>query len=97
MTDAAVRYVRQVEVVWRLAPDRVLVRRPWPKDGQDEAADLLGLAALIWIALDEPGTVTDLVERLADAGDATEGVVSADVTDTLDQLLATGWVELAQP
>lgn len=82
-------YARQVEVVWRLAPDRVLVRRVWPKDGEDEAADLLGAAALVWIALDEPGTRADVVERLADA----DQQLPDDLLDeTLEQLLATGWI-----
>lgn len=83
------RYWRLIETVWRLAPDRVLVRRVWPKEGEDEAADLLGVAALIWVALDEPATVAELDDRLTDADQV---IPPDDVRQTLDSLLATGWI-----
>lgn len=84
------RFARQVEVVWRLAPDRVLVRRPWPEPDQDEAADLLGVAALIWVALDEPGTADDVIDRIGEALDETPP--ADDVAATLTSLLESGWV-----
>jgi hypothetical protein len=68
-------YSRAPDVVWRLAPDRVLVR-PIRSQDKDVAVDLIGDAALAWIALDEPATEQELVERLADAdmnGDPTAG------------------------
>ena len=81
-------------MLWRLGPDRVLVRRPWPTEGQDDAADLLGLAAMIWLVLDEPGTLGEIELRLVEAGDADDpSLAHGDLVDTLDQLLATGWVE----
>lgn len=59
-------YSRAPGVVWRLGPDRVLVRRV---DGAHrETLDVHGAAALVWISLDEPGTRTQLVERLGRAG-----------------------------
>lgn len=57
-------YSRASDVVWRLGPDRVLVRRVGAI-GHDAAADLLGDAALVWIALDEPGTTSAIIERIA--------------------------------
>lgn len=86
------RFVRLVEAVWRLAPDRVLVRRVWPKGDEDHAADLLGVAALIWVALDEPATMVELADRLTDADQV---IASDDLQETLDSLLQTGWVVLA--
>jgi hypothetical protein len=95
--EISLRYTRQVEVLWRVAPDRVLVRRPWPQEGQDEAADLLGMAALVWIALDEPGSVAEILERLDEAGDDSDpGHDPNVVSDTVDQLLATAWIEPAR-
>jgi hypothetical protein len=90
----ATRYARHVQVLWRLGPDRVLVRRPWPTEGQDEAADFLGLAAMIWLVLDEPGTLGEIELRLAEAADADDpSPANDDLVDTVDRLVATGWVE----
>ena len=81
-------------MLWRLGPDRVLVRHPWPKQGRDEAADLLGLAAMIWLVLDEPGTIVEIEHRLADERNADDPAPSHDdLADTVDQLVTTGWVE----
>jgi hypothetical protein len=59
-------YSRAPDVVWRLGPDRVLVRRVDVPDG--DPRDLQGVAALAWISLDEPGTLTQVAERIAGAG-----------------------------
>jgi hypothetical protein len=59
-------YARAPDVVWRLAPDRVLVRRIGAPDLQ--AQDLHGAAALVWISLDEPGTMSGVTERIIGAG-----------------------------
>ena len=59
-------YARMPGVVWRLGPDRVLVRRVDVPDGQPR--DLQGSAALVWISLDEPGTRAQVVERSSRAG-----------------------------
>lgn len=63
-------YSRASGVVWRLGPDRVLVRRVDVPDG--DPRDLQGAAALVWIALDEPGTMTQVAERTRGAGLDTE-------------------------
>ena len=59
-------YARVPGVVWRLGPDRVLVRRVDVPDGQPR--ELQGAAALVWISLDEPGTRTQVVDRIGAAG-----------------------------
>ena len=58
------RLLRAPGVVWRLGPDRVLLHalgacRP--------AQDLFGVAALVWIVLDEPCSSSQLAVRLNDA------------------------------
>jgi hypothetical protein len=60
-------YSRAPDVVWRLGPDRVLVRF-LRSSGSGRSNDLVGLMALVWLVLDEPGAVVDLCERLARAG-----------------------------
>ena len=64
-------YARVPGVVWRLGPDRVLVRRvDAVADG--DPRELQGTAALVWISLDEPGTQTQVAERIGGAGLETE-------------------------
>ena len=54
-------YARAPNVVWRLGPDRVLVRRV----GGD-GLDLLGPAALVWIALESPLTHSELASEVGE-------------------------------
>ncbi len=97
MAGESVEFARHGEVLWRLAPDRVLVRRLWPMSGRDEAADLLGMAALTWMVLDEPGTLTDVVDRLSDVELADQASITEHATvDALDQLVAAGWLVVAR-
>ena len=90
-------FVRAAEVVWRVAPDRVLVRRV--DDGEprsaddgdndvDDAADLMGAAALVWVALEEPATAAQIVERL---GHADLARPTAEIADVARQLVEAGW------
>jgi hypothetical protein len=59
-------YSRAPDVVWRLGPDRVLVRRIG--GGEEAALDLMGYMSHLWLALDEPATLAILNSRLAEAG-----------------------------
>jgi hypothetical protein len=59
-------YSRAPDVVWRLGPDRVLVRRVRVPERQPR--ELQGAAALVWLTLDEPATQCQVVERLGAAG-----------------------------
>lgn len=56
-------YERVARVVWRQGADRVLVAR---LDG--DSAELVGAAALLWLALDEPRTLDMLAAELAEFG-----------------------------
>jgi hypothetical protein len=67
------RYTRADDLVWRLARDRVLVRRVGDY-GDTAAVDLLGAAAVVWVAAEEPLTPAELaaeteldVETVADS------------------------------
>jgi hypothetical protein len=59
-------YARSPDVVWRLGPDRVVVRRV--SASGDHAYDLESAAALVWISLDRPGTASDVTKRIVGAG-----------------------------
>jgi hypothetical protein len=67
-------------LVWRLANDRVVVRRV----GASDAVELFGAAALVWAALDEPRSVADL------AGDL--DLDAAGVEDAIGVLVERGVV-----
>jgi hypothetical protein len=59
-------FTRVADVLWRTAGDSVLLHRIHATP--DTAAfQLSGRAACIWVALDEPGTIDDIVARLVDA------------------------------
>lgn len=79
------RYARAGGVVWRLGPDRVLVRRVG--EGVDGARDLLGGAALVWVALDERRSLDDLTTELSELGTPAD-----DICESLDRLVADGLV-----
>ncbi len=72
-----------------MGPDRVIVRRAHARL-DTSGDDLLGVAALIWLALDEPATFEELERRLAEAD---VDVSNQPVTDSIDQLIDAGWVE----
>ena len=74
--DSAATWEREQNVVWRLGPDRVLVRRI-----SGDGLDLVGAAALVWIALDSPRTRAALVDEISS--------VSADLAsaEALDAVL----------
>ena len=73
-------YSRVPDVVWRLGPDRVLVRRVGADRG---AQDLQGVAALAWISLDEPGTTAQVGARFSESG------VVGDAEAAIQMLLAS--------
>lgn len=53
-------YVRRDDVVWRLGPDRVIVRRVTPIPGTEDCVDLFGSAALAWVAAERPIDATQI-------------------------------------
>ena len=86
---SAARFRRPECVVWRLASDRVLVRRIGDLT-DDGCADLIGFAAAVWVALDEPASLGELSARLADAGIDS---IDADLVDAVAALVERGWIE----
>lgn len=84
-------YVRVPDVVWRVGTDRVLVHRVWPAEGRADAADLLGLAAMVWAVLDEPGDAEAVIARLVEH--RTDGALDdVDVRAALAELATSGWI-----
>ena len=80
---APTRYTRSEDLVWRLAPDRVLVRRVGDH-GDTAAVDLLGAAAVVWVAAEEPLTT----EQLA----AETELDAATVADSIALLVQGHWL-----
>ena len=80
-------YARSPDVVWRLGPDRVLVRRVGGR-GEDAAAELLGAAALVWIAVDEPATRNEILIR------GPGGRFRMDADLAIDQLMTSEWLRI---
>jgi hypothetical protein len=74
----ALRYARADNIVWRAGPDRVLVRRVG--HGAVGARDLLGAAAIVWLALDNPLTMAEMMAHID---------VAADHPEQLQEALAT--------
>jgi hypothetical protein len=81
-------FARVSDVVWRLAPDRVIARHALT-ELDDDGVDLHGTAALVWVALDEPATLDEVSERLASEGLERE---PDDLAEVVDQLVTAGWL-----
>lgn len=84
-------YRRRIEVLWRAAPDRVVITRTDAPTGSG-AAELIGPVAFVWLALDEPATQADVESRLAEAG-----VGALQVAPELQRLLSAGLIEARAP
>jgi hypothetical protein len=83
---------RATDVVWRLAADRVIVRRVGTADGA--MTELHGGAALVWVALDEPGTTADVVRRIArELPDVDRTTLEATVAEALASAVEAGLVQ----
>ena len=80
-------YARSPDVVWRLGPDRVLVRRVGGR-GEDAAAELLGAAALVWIAVVEPASRNEFLIR------GPGGRFRMDADLAIDQLMTSEWLRI---
>ncbi len=68
-STATPQYARAARVLWRLAPDRVIVRRVGDRTA-DAAAELTGSAAVLWLALQSPRSEAQLCAELQAAGSA---------------------------
>lgn len=90
MTDRSLdRYVRHNDLVWRLGPDRVIVRRVNTIAGAEDSADLFGSAALAWVAAESP---IDAGQISSDTG------LSEEQTKEATAILLDGhWLSEVQP
>jgi hypothetical protein len=79
------RWGRSADVLWRLGPDRVLVRRVG-----DGGLDLLGVASMVWITLESPHTLDEVTRELRDVEPSIDEV---SVDAALTELTRLGIVE----
>lgn len=77
------RVRRGDDVLWRLGPGQVVVRRIG-----DAGLDLTGLAAIVWLALDEPRAASEIADVVA----GLEGTDVAAIVAAVDELIAVGVV-----
>ena len=86
-------YRRADGVVWRVGPDRVLLHRIGVPP-EDATLELSGPVAFVWVALDEPGDVEEILERVSEA---TDDLDRESVTADLRRLVDAGVVEIVDP
>ena len=89
MITDRVRFHRAVGVPSRTVADRVIIARP----GRDDYDALTGPAVAIWNLLQEPRSLTELVDTLAWAYQAPPSEIERDIRALLDDLLERGAVE----
>ena len=83
-------YRRASDLVWRLGPDRVLVHRVGDvSDAMQRSAELVGGAALVWIACELPLTRTDIERETGATADV--------VRDAIELLVEAAWLEHGSP
>jgi len=81
------RYARRPDLLVRHAPGFVAVARV---DGS--SITLEGPGAAVWRLLDEPRTILDLAQELADVYDAEPPRIAADIEPLLAELAESGFV-----
>jgi hypothetical protein len=81
------RYVRKHELLVRFAPNFVAVARV---DGS--TVTLVGSGAAVWKWLDEPRTVVEIANELAQVYTAESARIAADIAPLLGQLVQSGFV-----
>ena len=86
MTDAAV--YRRNNVLWRSTYDRVVIQVP----GRDGFLTLHATGCDLWVALEEPGTLQALAQRLAVNYGAPVEQIASDIVAVLDDLARCGAV-----
>lgn len=83
------RYRRSQRVLWRVVPGMVLTQRI-DDDRGSGAAELTGLAAQVWVVLDEPADAVDIREALGLDGDTADRPL---LEEALEQLLQAGLID----
>jgi hypothetical protein len=82
----APRWQRDERVLWRRAPDLVVVVAP----GTAPATALRGTGASLWDALETPATVDQLVDTLVADFDGDPGDVRRDIEPVIAELAGLG-------
>lgn len=77
---------RTPSALWRLAADEVVVAIP----GRTEIDRLIGPAATAWALLEDPRTVADLVDNLAEIYSTTPERIAPEVKSVLRELVQRG-------
>jgi hypothetical protein len=86
------RFQRVPAVVHRAIDGGVLL-----VDAGGESRRLVGSAGLVWIALDEPGTVADLLARLRDVWPDAGALTVAALADAVAFLAGESLLEVVEP
>ena len=86
MTDEAI--YRRNDVLWRSTYDRVHILVP----GRDGILTLQGSGHQLWAALEEPGSVQALAQRLAAVYAASAEDIAADIAPVIEDLSRNGAV-----
>jgi hypothetical protein len=78
-------------VLWRRTYDRVIILVP----ASGELVTLQATARDLWAALDEPGSVGELAERLAALYDAPLEQIASDIEPVLEELGRRGALDVS--
>jgi hypothetical protein len=87
------RVYRRGDVLWRQTYDRVLIVVP----GRDGFLTLETTGCALWAALDEPGPISALAERLAAIYGASVEDIASDIVGVIEDLERVGAVSSAHP
>jgi hypothetical protein len=77
---------RRGDVLWRRTSDRVVIVVP----STHELVTLTTTGCDLWAALEAPGELNELAERLAAAYGASVDQIAADISPVIEQLLSCG-------
>jgi hypothetical protein len=77
-------YSRRADVLWRRTLDTVIL---FPV-GAEEPVTMPGTGAVVWDLLEEPATLAELVDTLADVYGEDAATIEHDVAALLEQLRA---------
>lgn len=79
---------RRTDVLWRRTHDRLLILVP----GGDTILTLGGSGLDLWAALEEPGSVQELAQRLAAVYAAPADGIASDIGPVIEDLARSGAV-----
>jgi len=86
VSPEAVRFQRSASALWREVGDQILLAPP----GREDLDQLSGTAATVWILLEEPQTLQELVITLEDLYNTSAEAIMADVERLVFDLVSRG-------